>query len=174
MILFHAIIRKKKIVFHDDTGTVIIWMSSHRLGLLIHMYTWMLDIVFVVCVCPCLCVLHFGFWHLICTCLCGIFSNRLLLFDDTHTHTHTHTHVCVCVCLDGSSLCYSFQFCPICRCLDGLPKKLKCIWLLIILVLQRQENSVYSSSNKISRKEIRDKPSIGAKKQRKKNRLKLN
>lgn len=78
------------------------------------------------------------------------------------------------MCLDHSSLCHTFQFCPICRCLDGLPKKLKCIWLLIILVLQRQENSVYSSSNKISRKEIRDKPSIGAKKQRKKNRLKLN
>ena len=30
---------KKKIVFHDDTGTVIIWMPSHRLGLLIRMYT---------------------------------------------------------------------------------------------------------------------------------------
>lgn len=162
MIVFYAIIRKKKkIVFHDDTETVIIWMPSHRLGLLIHMYTRTLDIVFVVCASPRLCVLHFGFWHLICTCLFGIFSNWLLLFDDIYTHTHAH------MCLDGSSLCYSFQFCPICRCLDGLPKKLKCIWLLIILVLQRQANSVYSSSNKISREEIWDKPSIGAKKTKK-------
>ena len=172
MIVFHAIIRKKKRLYFMTiqerslfgcllTDWDSLYACTHE-----RLILCLLSAYVLVYVCF---TLGFDTWSAL------VYVGYLAIdFCCLMIHTHTHTHVCVCVCLDGSSLCYSFQFCPICRCLDGLPKKLKCIWLLIILVLQRQENSVYSSSNKISRKEIRDKPSIGAKKQRKKNRLKLN